>query len=182
MQKALIVIDYTNDFVHEDGALTSGEPAQVLHDYIANQINEFAQADEFIAFMVDLHYKEDTYHPETALFPPHNVAGSSGRAHYGEVESLYNQLKEKSNVIYSDKTRYSSFAGTDLALRLRERGINEVHLVGVVTDICVLHTAIDAYNLGFDIVVHEQGVASFNEAGHQWALEHFKQALGAKVI
>ena len=52
-----------------------------------------------------------------------------------------------------DKTRYSAFAGTDLEMKLRERGIEEVHLVGVCTDICVLHTAVDAYNKGFKIVV-----------------------------
>ena len=31
-----------------------------------------------------------------------------------------------------DKTRYSAFAGTDLEMKLRERGIEEVHLVGYV--------------------------------------------------
>ena len=55
-----------------------------------------------------------------------------------------------------DKTRYSAFAGTDLEMKLRERGIEEVHLVGVCTDICVLHTAVDAYNKGFKIVVYER--------------------------
>ncbi len=60
-----------------------------------------------------------------------------------------------------DKTRYSAFAGTDLEMKLRERGIEEVHLVGVCTDICVLHTAVDAYNKGFKIVVYEKAVASF---------------------
>lgn len=54
-----------------------------------------------------------------------------------------------------DKTRYSAFAGTDLELKLRERGITELHLIGVCTDICVLHTAVDAYNKGFDIVIHK---------------------------
>ncbi|HLQ70320.1 MAG TPA: isochorismatase family protein, partial [Bacillota bacterium] len=63
-----------------------------------------------------------------------------------------------------------------------ERNIDEVHLVGVVTDICILHTAIDAYNKGFDIVVHKGGVASFNADGHKWALDHFKNVLGAKVV
>ena len=31
---------------------------------------------------------------------------------------------------------------------LRERHIDTVEIVGVCTDICVLHTAISAYNLG----------------------------------
>ncbi|MFP3489767.1 isochorismatase family cysteine hydrolase, partial [Staphylococcus sp. SIMBA_130] len=72
--------------------------------------------------------------------------------------------------------------GTDLELKLRERGISELHLVGVCTDICVLHTAVDAYNKGFKIVVYKDAVASFNHVGHEWALGHFKACLGADVI
>ncbi|WP_309122005.1 isochorismatase family cysteine hydrolase, partial [Paenibacillus sp.] len=68
-----------------------------------------------------------------------------------------------------------------LELRLRARGITEVHLIGVCTDICVLHTAVDAYNKGFAIVVHERAVASFDAEGHEWALRHFKNALGATI-
>ena len=69
-----------------------------------------------------------------------------------------------------------------MELQLRVRKIQEVHIVGVVTDICVIHTAIDAYNKGFDIVVHEKGVASFNQAGHEWALNHVVNTLGGKVV
>ena len=72
--------------------------------------------------------------------------------------------------------------GTDLEIKLRERGITEVHLIGVCTDICVLHTAVDAYNKGFSIVVHQDAVASFDQAGHEWALRHFKNTLGANVV
>ncbi|MBO1915567.1 cysteine hydrolase, partial [Microvirga sp. 3-52] len=66
--------------------------------------------------------------------------------------------------------------------QLRARGIIELHLVGVCTDICILHTSVDAYNRGFEIVIHEPGVASFDAAGHEWALRHFENTLGAKVI
>ena len=52
---------------------------------------------------------------------------------------------------------------------------------GVCTDICVLHTAISAYNLGYKISVPAEGVASFNQKGHEWALAHFKNSLGAEV-
>ncbi|MCL6572152.1 MAG: cysteine hydrolase, partial [Bacillus sp. (in: Bacteria)] len=43
------------------------------------------------------------------------------------------------------------------------------------------HTAIDAYNKGFKIVVYKEAVASFNQEGHAWALGHFEQSLGASV-
>lgn len=129
-----------------------------------------------------MHEEGDQYHPETKLFPPHNIKGTDGRDLYGDLEAYYQSIKDEPNVYYTDKTRYSAFAGTDLGLKLRERGITEVHLVGVATDICIFHTAVDAYNQGFKIVVHEKGVASFNQAGHDYALEHFKNTLGADVI
>ena len=64
---------------------------------------------------------------------------------------------------------------------LRERNITHLEIVGVCTDICVLHTAITAYNLGYAISISHKGVASFNPTGHQWALDHFKNSLGAEV-
>lgn len=86
------------------------------------------------------------------------------------------------SIIWLDKTRYSSFTGTNLHQLMRERHVDEVHLVGVCTDICILHITVDAYNLGFSIVIHEKGVASFNPQGHEWTLDHFANALGATVI
>ena len=98
----------------------------------------------------------------------------------GSLKTVYENNQE--TIIWMDKTRYSSFAGTNLHQLLTERHIEEVHIVGVCTDICVLHTAVDAYNLGFSIVIHEDAVASFNEQGHDWALGHFANSLGATVI
>lgn len=182
MKKALLNIDYTNDFVAEDGALTCGKPGQVLEDYIVQLTKEFHELGDYIAFLIDLHFENDTHHPESELFPPHNIAGTEGRNLYGQLETLYQEIKDDANVEYFDKTRYSAFTGTNLELQLRARKIEELHIVGVCTDICVLHTAVDAYNKGFKIVVHEQGVASFNQAGHEWALGHFTDTLGGKVV
>lgn len=182
MKKALLNVDYTNDFVAVDGALTCGRPGQDLHDYIVQMTKQFYSSKDYVAFLIDQHYENDIYHPENDLFPPHNIDGTEGRKLYGELEELYQEIKNSENVEYFDKTRYSAFAGTNLELKLRERKIEEVHIVGVCTDICVLHTAVDAYNKGFNIVVHEQGVASFNQAGHEWALDHFVHTLGAQVI
>ncbi|WP_432358948.1 cysteine hydrolase family protein [Sporosarcina sp. UB5] len=180
MKKALLVIDYTYDFVAEDGALTCGQPGIDLEPYIVKLTKQFLDADDLVIMPVDLHKENDPYHPETKMFPPHNIVGTAGRNLYGELHNLYAENKDK--IIWMDKTRFSAFAGTDLELQLRARGITELHLVGVCTDICILHTSVDAYNRGFDIVIHEQGVASFNPAGHEWALGHFEKTLGAKII
>ncbi|MEC5424636.1 isochorismatase family cysteine hydrolase [Virgibacillus sp. C22-A2] len=181
-ERVLLNVDYTYDFVAEDGKLTCGEPGQAIEEKVVSLTEEFVKAGDFVAFAIDKHNEGDALHPESALFPPHNIAGTSGRQLYGKLADVYDNIKDKENVYYFDKTRYSAFAGTDLEIKLRERGIEEVHIIGVCTDICVLHTAIDAYNKGFSIVVHKDAVASFNEAGHDWALGHFTNTLGAKVV
>lgn len=182
MKRALIHIDYTNDFVADDGKLTCGEVAQAIHDNILQLTETFYQAGDLIVFAIDTHYPNDTHHPEHTLFPPHNLIGTPGQNLYGELETFYQSIKQAPNVYYMPKTRYSAFAGTDLELKLRERGITELHLVGVCTDICILHTAVDAYNKGFQLVIHQNAVASFNAAGHAWALTHFEQTLGATLL
>src|SRR5699024_10174164 len=96
-------------------------------------------------------------------------------------KTLYEMHQDDASVFYFEKTRFSAFAGTNLELKLRERGINEVHLVGVCTDICILHTAIEAYNKGFDIVVHKDAVASFNQPGHECARGYSELHLRANL-
>ncbi|WP_431802818.1 cysteine hydrolase family protein [Halobacillus andaensis] len=181
MEKALIVIDYTYDFVADDGALSCGEPGQSIEDNIVRLTKNFIDEKEYVVFAVDVHEKEDPYHPEAKLFPPHNIRDTRGRTIYGKLQEVYKLNNTNSNVLHMDKTRYSAFAGTRLDLKLRERGITELHLIGVCTDICVLHTAVEAYNLGYKLVVHKNAVASFNQTGHEWALEHFENVLGATV-
>ncbi|MGM9985700.1 MAG: cysteine hydrolase family protein [Bacillaceae bacterium] len=180
-KKALISIDYTYDFVADDGLLTCGKPGQLIEQNVYRITNDFIDNDDFVVFAIDCHEKEDTYHPETKLFPPHNIKGTEGRNLFGSIQQLYNTNKENQNVYFMDKTRYSAFAGTDLDLLLRARGITELHLIGVCTDICVLHTAVDAYNRGYQLVIYKDAVASFNQDGHTWALQHFENTLGAIV-
>ncbi|MEK5212921.1 isochorismatase family cysteine hydrolase [Bacillus sp. FSL R5-0603] len=181
MKKALICIDYTNDFVASDGKLTCGEPGRMIEEAIVNLTEEFITNGDYLVLAVDSHDEGDQYHPETRLFPPHNIKGTEGKDLYGKLLPLYQKHEHEPNVYYMEKTRYSAFAGTDLELKLRERQIGELHLAGVCTDICVLHTAVDAYNKGFRIVVHKQAVASFNQEGHVWALSHFANSIGAQV-
>ena len=180
--KALINIDYTNDFVATDGALTCGKPGQDIEQEITRLTESFIKENQYVVFAIDVHHLNDPYHPETKLFPAHNLEGTEGRQLYGSLQEIYESHKESKQVYWMDKTRYSAFAGTDLEIKLRERGITEVHLVGVCTDICVLHTAVDAYNKGFKVIVHKDAVASFNQVGHDWALGHFQGSIGAEVI
>ena len=181
MKKALLNIDYTVDFVADNGALTCGKPGQDIEGAIVKVTEDFVANGDYVVFAIDTHQKDDLYHPESKLFPPHNIEGTKGRDLYGKLKDVYDNNRNNEQVYWMNKTRYSAFAGTDLELKLRERQITEVHLMGVCTDICVLHTAVDAYNKGFKVVVYKDAVASFNQLGHEWALGHFQNSIGAEI-
>lgn len=182
MKKALISIDYTYDFVADDGKLTVGKSAQAIEEAITRVTKEAYEAGNYIFFAIDGHDEGDDFHPETKLFPPHNIKGTSGRDLYGQLADLYTEIKEDSKVFWLDKRHYSAFSGTDLDIRLRERRVTTVVLTGVLTDICVLHTAIYAYNLGYNVEISAEAVASLTEENHQFALNHFKNVLGARIV
>ena len=53
---------------------------------------------------------------------------------------------------------YSGFEMTGLEGLLRERGVDELTVVGLATDYCVKNTALDALRLGFRVTVDPAGV------------------------
>lgn len=182
MTKALISIDYTVDFVADDGKLTAGKPAQAIADRIAQVTQEAFDRGDYIVFAIDGHEVDDDLHPESNLFPLHNIMGTSGRDLYGPLADFYAEYQNHARVRWMDKRHYSAFSGTDLDVRLRERSIDTVVLTGVLSDICVLHTAIDAYNKGYKIEVISSAIAALTEENHQFALNHLQHVLGATII
>ena len=184
LRSAFILIDYTVDFVHEDGKLTVGKPGQTIKTMIEKKIQTYVAANDLVMVVNDLHELEDKNHPEHKLFPPHNIFGTPGRKLYGNLEELLITL-EKDNpgqIFRLDKRRYSAFYGTPLELILRQEGITSIELAGVCTDICILHSAVDAYNKGFNVTIDEGAVASFNSTGHELALDHFESVMGFRVL
>lgn len=180
--KALISIDYTHDFIASTGALTTGQAGQAIESSLVNITQSFIESGDFVVFAIDAHDPTDLFHPENSLFPPHNIINTLGQNLYGALDKLYHKHQSSAQIYWINKRHYSAFCGTDLDLRLRERHITELYLTGVCTDICILHTAIDAYNLGYKLFIYQDAVASFDPIGHTWALKHFQQTLGATLL
>ena len=89
MAKALISIDYTEDFVADHGKLTAGAPAQAISDDIYGVTQKAFERGDYIFFTIDAHEENDVFHPESKLFPPHNIIGTSGRNLYGKLADFY---------------------------------------------------------------------------------------------
>lgn len=70
-----------------------------------------------------------------------------------------------------DKPGRSAFAHTDFDLLLRVRGIKNLILTGVTTDVCVSSTMREANDRGYDCVIVEDCTAAASEEVHNGALK-----------
>ncbi len=170
--KALLVIDMLKDFIDAGGALETGESGRDIVGFVKEKIDEFRKAGYPIIYICDNHEVDDK---EFDMFPPHCIAGTEGSQIIDELEVLDNDKIIK-------KRRYSAFYGTDLDLYLREKGVDEIYLVGVCTNICLLYTAADGRNISYKVNVYKDGVASFDEKAHEFALKEMGTTLGCNII
>jgi nicotinamidase-related amidase len=69
-----------------------------------------------------------------------------------------------------DKRRFSCFVGTELDLLLRRLGVETLYVAGICTDVCVLWTVGDAFQLDYHVRVLEDCVAGTTFEAHERAL------------
>lgn len=170
--RALLIIDMLNDFIKPQGALYIGPAAAKVVPVIKGRLDHFRQNREPVIFICDRHRQGDL---EFAMFPPHCLEGDSG----GEVIAELAPRPEE-RLIY--KRRYSAFFGTELDLTLREYGVSELELAGVVTNICVLYTAADARMLNYRVTVNAAAVAGIDQQAHRFALQEMEKTLGVTLL
>jgi len=167
-KKALIVVDYQNDFC-PGGALAVPEGDQVV-DTINGLVDEFTKSGNVIVYTKDYHPSDHVSfkinHPE-GIWPPHCVQNTPGA-------EFHPGLKVAGPTFYkaflSHQDSYSGFGGhieanpeaQSLEDYLKEQGVEEVTVVGLALDYCVKSTAIDAHKLGFDTNVVLEGTKAVN--------------------
>ena len=177
MAKALLIIDFQNDFV-PGGALPVPDG-----DRIAARVNELLESGEFdlVVATRDWHPPDhNSFEAQGGPWPPHCVQG-------GEGAELHPSLDPAAIDVVVDAgyrpelEGYSGFEETELERVLREHGINAVTVVGLATDYCVRATALDALRAGFEVIVDREGVRGIDvEPGDsQRALEEVEAAGGA---
>ncbi len=177
MPNVTIVVDVLNGFC-KFGNLASPRCDAAIPK-IRAVIEERRRAGDQLIFLADTHDPNDR---EFEVFPVHCVRGTAESEVVPELQPL---LKEGTLI---RKRRYSGFFETDLEARLRTAQPEQVTLVGVCTDICVLHTAADLRNRDYRVVVPAAAVETFDGPGHpgdeaqHWALAHLKGVLGARVV
>jgi nicotinamidase/pyrazinamidase len=177
MSKALLIIDFQNDF-------TSGGALEVPEgDEIAEPVKRLAKEFDYVFATRDWHPPDhSSFETEGGPWPVHCVQGTHGAELHPamrdiEVEEIVDVGAER------EDQGYSGFEKSKLADLLRERDVDEVAVVGLATDYCVRASAIDAAREGFDTSVVTDAIRAVdvNPGDGERALEDMREA-GAKLV
>lgn len=80
------------------------------------------------------------------------------------------------------KRRTSAFAGTDLDLVLRARGVDSVAIAGVATSAMVAATLYDAADRGYRVTVLRDGCADHDPEVHDFLVDKVFRGRGAEIL
>lgn len=171
-RSALLVIDMQNDFLLP-AAPVPAPGGMKLVPTIAALAREARLLGLPVVFTQEMHRADHSdFGIELAFEPPHCLEGTAGM---DLVEGLG---PEPGDVRIMGKRRYDAFLGTDLDLALRTRGVENLLVTGVCTDICVICTVHHARNLDYRCFVLSDAVAGTTPERHRAALACIDQAFG----
>jgi nicotinamidase/pyrazinamidase len=165
---ALVVVDVQNDFVDPAGSLSVKGGDGVI-PVINGEIEMATLADALVVATQDWH-PESTPHfaKDGGIWPVHCVADTWGSELHPDLAMPVDAPRIHKGANGEDG--YSGFTmrdpttgdeiSTELDGLLRERGIEQVVVVGLATDYCVSATALDAARLGYTTAVLTDAIAA----------------------
>lgn len=160
---AVVVVDMQNDFVKPDGALVV-EAAHETVPHVRRLLESARASGVRVAYTQDTHVEGDT---EWEIWPQHVQAGTWGW-------QIIEELEPHPGDLICQKNRYDGFYASWLDHFLSHVWrVENLVIVGTVSNICVLHTAASAGLRYFHIVVPANGIS---------ALTDFDQALTLRQV
>ncbi|WP_374285779.1 cysteine hydrolase family protein [Lactococcus sp.] len=161
MKKILLVIDFQNDFI--DGSLGTKE-AQAIIGNVVKKIESYEEKNRFAT--QDTHFEDYLSTQEGKNLPVlHCQKGTFGWEIREEAQLGFAKIFEKNN-----------FGSVELAQFVKAQDVDEVELIGICTDICVVSNAllIKAFAPEVKIKVDVSCCAGVTPESHLAAIETMK--------
>jgi len=149
--RALLIVDVQNDFCEGGSLAVDGGAA------VARRINDYLAGDpgyQHVLATKDFHIDPGDHFSDrpdySSSWPPHCIAETRGAEFHPDLDSGPIEAVFRKGAYDAG---YSGFEGVDengtsLLEWLRQRGVDEVDVVGLATDHCVRRTAEDAARAG----------------------------------
>lgn len=182
---ALVIIDMQRDFVDPGGfGEALGNDVSLLRKAIAPTKRVLAAARKAGFFIV---HTREGHRPDLSDLQPSKKArgklktciGDKGpmgrilvRGEYGH--DIIDELKPKAGEPVLDKPGKGAFYATDFDAILQHRGMKQLVVCGVTTEVCVQTTVREANDRGYDCLVLEDCVASYFPEFQTMALSMIK--------
>jgi isochorismate hydrolase len=80
------------------------------------------------------------------------------------------------------KSQYDAFYQTDLETSLKQRGLTQVVITGVMTHLCCETTARSAFMRGFEVFFVVDGTATYNQSFHRASLLNLSHGFATPVL
>ena len=178
---ALLVIDMQRDFVEAGGfGAALGNDVAQLRRAIAPTARLLAAWRA--AGLAAIHTREG-HRPDLADLPPAKHARGNNAIKIGDAgpmgrilvrgepgHAIIPELAPAPDEPVVDKPGKGAFFATDLHAILVNRGITQLVVAGVTTEVCVSTTVREANDRGYDCLVLEDCTASYNPDFHRAAL------------
>lgn len=179
---ALLVIDLQNDFVR-DGAPQEVPAARASLPIVSRLLRSCRTHEVPVIFTRYTAGPASTHHawfsPECR--PPTKSCWRGVWRTYRDLgeprlgHDVVDEVVPAEHELVVDKYGYGSFSGTALEDALRAASVSQVWMVGTVTQICVEETAREGFRRGFEVVVAEDAVSSFDPEMHRSTLKNLGQ-------
>ncbi len=151
----LVVAGMQKDFVK--GVLATPRIKRVV-PAIASLVTQARKMHVPVIYLCDNHVKG--IHHELEIWGDHAIAGTPGAEIIEELTP-----KEGDHVIY--KHYYSGFYQTELRSLLGGLGADTLLMTGIHLHVCIFHTMMDAFNLGYKGVILSDATESFTQEQYQ---------------
>jgi len=154
-EKAVIVVDVQKDNV--------GRYCRGIVPNIQLLLKEARARGIPVIFACDSRYPDDFIFTKSG-HPVRTVRGTEG-------VKVIPELDPGPADLIVEKRMLSAFFATDLDFTLRQKGVRQVIVTGVATWACVLKTAFDAVELGYEVIIPADCCASPSPEDHESALK-----------
>jgi nicotinamidase-related amidase len=182
---ALLLLHWQNDLAMPSGRLSRDMPQRLAADHTIDHVQAALKVSrEKGILVVYVNASHRPGYPEVAPKPSSlssSIAKAGGLMRGSWGAEVIDQLRPLAEDIVIYNYSSSAFAYTELDLILRNKGITDLVLTGLVTNWIVESTARDAVNRGYNICTLSDCCQGVNEEMHKWSLSNILSAIGSVI-